>query len=272
VGETAVEEVLVGSLFSGYEGIGLAVLALFPQARLAFVSDIDPGACKVLAHRFPGVPNLGDVATVDWTRWRGIIRILTGGFPCQDVSHAGKREGLMHGTRSGLWHQFARAIDELHPDLVVIENVRGLLSARGDTSEDYEAADTRVRVLEHLIRWRTARAEHHASRGTMAHAHRIASRTTHRHVVAHRRAVADRKRCERRIVRAVGTVLGTLADLGYDATWTCLRAADVGAPHGRFRVFIAAWPTDTPLDPQWLEHRDGEPAADTGSQVGVGRH
>jgi DNA (cytosine-5)-methyltransferase 1 len=245
--------VWVGSLFSGYEGIGLAVQAIFPNARLAFVSDIDEGANKILAHRFPGVVNLGDVAHVDWSVWRGIIRVLTGGFPCQDVSHAGKREGLIHGTRSGLWHQFARAIDELRPELVVIENVRGLLSARGDTSEEFESAETRIGLLENLTAWNDQRRARAQREGRTTDVQTLTNRA-HRLLGLRVRAVAARKRAERRIVRAVGTVLGTLADLGYDAAWTGLRAADVGAPHGRFRVFIIAWPTDTAFEPRWLEH------------------
>lgn len=61
----------------------------------------------------------------------------------------------------------------------------------------------------------------------------------------HKRAMVARRRAERRIIRAFGTVLGTLADLGYDAVWYGLRAADVGAPHGRWRIFICAYPADS---------------------------
>ena len=60
------------------------------------------------------------------------VDVLTGGFPCQDVSLAGRRAGITAGTRSGLWSEFAHAIDKLRPELVVIENVRGLLSATAD--------------------------------------------------------------------------------------------------------------------------------------------
>src|SRR5690606_20078599 len=58
------------------------------------------------------------------------------------------------------------------------------------------------------------------------------------------------------LVRAIGRVVGDLAELGYDAAWTGLRAADVGAPHGRWRVFVLAWPATD---------------ADGGGQQGVGR-
>ena len=117
----------IGSLFSGYGGLDMAV-AQVTGAETAWVSDIDKGACKILAHRYPGIPNLGDITTVDWSAVEP-VDILAGGFPCQDVSHAGKRAGIRPGTRSGLWEHFAYAIDQLKPSLVVIENVRGLLSA-----------------------------------------------------------------------------------------------------------------------------------------------
>ncbi len=226
-----------GSLFSGYRGLDMAVEAIF-GSRTAWVSEIDPGACKILAHHHPNTPNLGDITRIDWSTVEP-VDILTGGFPCQDVSHAGKQAGLMHGTRSGLWHEFVRAIADLRPSVVVIENVRGLLSARGDTSAEYERADTHVTLTRHLYEWTDQRRERAINEGRTADARTLTTRT-HRLMAIRRRAVADRKRAERRIVRAIGTVLGTLADLGYDARWHGLRAADVGAPHGRFRVFILA--------------------------------
>jgi DNA (cytosine-5)-methyltransferase 1 len=72
--------------------------------------------------------NIGDITTVDWSQVEP-VDILTGGFPCQDVSTAGIRKGLRPGTRSGLWEHFAYAIAALKPRKVVIENVNGLLSA-----------------------------------------------------------------------------------------------------------------------------------------------
>lgn len=79
--------VRVGSLFSGSGGLDMAVCEVL-GGETVFVSDIDPGACKVLAHRFPKVPNLGDITTIDWSPWRGCIDVLTGGFPCQDLLEA----------------------------------------------------------------------------------------------------------------------------------------------------------------------------------------
>lgn len=117
----------IGSLFSGAGGLDLAVEHVF-GASTAWHSEIDPAASKVLAHRWPDVPNLGDITTVDWDTVDP-VGILCGGFPCQDVSAAGRRAGIKDGTRSGLWASFADAIAALRPPTVIIENVRGLLSA-----------------------------------------------------------------------------------------------------------------------------------------------
>src|SRR5699024_6888530 len=94
------------------------------------------------AHRYPDVPDHGDLTKIDWA---GVepVDILTGGFPCQDLSHAGRRAGLRPGTRSGLWMHMAYAINQLRPSLVVVENVRGLLSAKTETSRQTEAFGVR---------------------------------------------------------------------------------------------------------------------------------
>lgn len=121
----------VGELFAGVGGLGMAVSDVF-DAEIAWVSEIEKAPSRVLAYRFPGVPNLGDVRAVDF----GAVDragVLCGGFPCQDVSTAGARAGLRDGTRSGLWSEFARAIEAQRPDWVVIENVGGLLSAEADS-------------------------------------------------------------------------------------------------------------------------------------------
>jgi DNA (cytosine-5)-methyltransferase 1 len=190
--------VKVGSLFSGYDGIGLALSSIWPDAQPAWFVEFDPAPSKIVAHHWPTVPNYGDVTAVDWSAVEP-VDILTGGFPCQDLSHAGKRAGLRPGTRSGLWEHMAYAVDQLRPPLVVIENVRGLLSA--SAASDLEPCPWCVGG---------------AGDGESA-------------------------------LRALGSVLGDLADLGYDAEWVGVRAADAGAPHGRFRVFIVAHPADADL-------------------------
>lgn len=95
----------LGSLFSGYGGLDLAVEATL-GARTVWHCENDPAASRVLATRWLGVPNLGDITRVRWSDVEP-VDVLTGGFPCQDVSHAGRRAGLAPGTRSGLWAQMA---------------------------------------------------------------------------------------------------------------------------------------------------------------------
>ena len=128
----AVAPARLGSLCSGYEGLGMAVMDVL-GGELAWVADNDPGAAKILAHRVPSVLNLGDITETDWADVEP-VDVLTAGFPCTDVSCAGARAGLREGTRSGVWSYCARAIEVLRPSLVVIENVRGLLSAGADSN------------------------------------------------------------------------------------------------------------------------------------------
>ncbi|WP_074258806.1 DNA cytosine methyltransferase [Agromyces cerinus] len=178
----------IGSLFSGYGGLEMGVQAVI-GGTTAWHVEFDQAPSKILAHHWD-VPNYGDIRNVDWSAVEP-VDVLTGGFPCQDVSLAGRRAGITAGTRSGLWSEFAHAIDKLRPKLVVIENVRGLLSATADGAMEPDP-------------W----------------------------------GVGDG--ATRPVVNAFGVVLGDLAGLGYDARWCGVRAADAGAPHGRFRVFVVA--------------------------------
>ena len=119
----------VGSLFTGYGGLDMAAcMALDPDARVAWTSDVEPGPCRLAEVRWPGVPNLGDITQVDWS---GVepVDIICGGSPCQDLSSAGRRAGMASGTRSGLWESMFEAIKTLRPRLVVWENVRGALTS-----------------------------------------------------------------------------------------------------------------------------------------------
>lgn len=116
----------IGSLFSGAAGLDRAVASFF-DGEMSWFSENDLAASAVLAHHFPGVPNWGDVTAIDWSSVPE-VDVLCGGFPCVDVSAAGRKAG-MHGTTSGLWSHMADAIDALRPRYVVIENVKGLLNA-----------------------------------------------------------------------------------------------------------------------------------------------
>lgn len=126
----------IGSLFSGYGGLDLAVEAVTGATPAWFV-EFEEAPSKVLEHRFPGVPNLGDVTKVDWSKVPP-VDILTGGTPCQDLSAAGKRAGMTEGTRSNLWVNMREAIIHLSPRLVVWENVQGALSAKATSDSDME--------------------------------------------------------------------------------------------------------------------------------------
>lgn len=117
----------VGSLFSGYGGLDLAVEYAL-DAETIWFSENNEHVSRIFAHHWPDAPNLGDITTINWNDVP-TVDVLCGGFPCQDVSTVGKRAGLAPGTRSGLWSHMAEAIDALQPQLVVIENVRGLLSS-----------------------------------------------------------------------------------------------------------------------------------------------
>ncbi|MCE6993262.1 DNA cytosine methyltransferase [Saccharothrix sp. S26] len=162
---------VVGSLCTGYGGLDLGVLAALGGGRVAWVADPDPHITQILAARMPGSPNLGDIRTIDWTTVEP-VEVLTAGFPCQDISAAGKRAGIDKGERSGLWTDIMAAVRVLRPALFVVENVAAL-------------------------RWRNG---------------------------------------------GLHRVLGDLAEAGYDALWSSVRAADVGAAHRRERVFLLAWP------------------------------
>lgn len=119
----------IGSLFTGYGGLDMGIaMALDPEARVAWISDVEPGPCRLAEVRWPGTPNLGDITQVDWSDVEP-IDIICGGSPCQDLSLAGKRAGMASGTRSGLWESMFEAIKALRPRLVVWENVRGALTS-----------------------------------------------------------------------------------------------------------------------------------------------
>ena len=197
----------IGSLFSGYGGLDLAVEHVF-NAKTVWFSELNEPVARVFARHWPDAPNQGDITAIDWSQVEP-VDILIGGFPCQDVSTVGKRAGIAPGTRSGLWAHMAAAIDALQPEWVVIENVRGLLSSPatrpaevGDDHEQRNPRDATLRGLEpdpwHL--------EDDAARP----------------------------------LRALGAVLGDLADLRLDARWIGLPASLVGAPHQRFRIFALA--------------------------------
>jgi DNA (cytosine-5)-methyltransferase 1 len=113
----------VGSLFSGIGGLELGLERA--GMRTVFQVERDPYACKVLAKHWPNVPRFSDVREVGAHNLPA-CDVLCGGFPCQDISTAGKRAGI-DGERSGLWSEYARIVRELRPRYVLVENVSALL-------------------------------------------------------------------------------------------------------------------------------------------------
>lgn len=147
-------------LFSGIGGFSLGLERAGMQT-VAFC-EVEPWRRQVLERHWPGVPILGDVREATFPA----ADIICGGFPCQDISLAGKRAGVA-GERSGLYREVLRAIRLVRPKFAILENVAALLG------------------------------------------------------------------------NGMGRVLGDVAEDGLDAEWDCVSAGDVGAPHGRDRIWIA---------------------------------
>ena len=139
--------------------------------------ELDAYARKVLLARqkdgtFHPFPIWDDIRTFDGRPWAGKVDVISGGFPCQDISAAGKGRGIK-GPKSGLWMEMERIISEVRPRHVFVENSPMLA------------------------------------------------------------------------VRGLGSVLGGLASLGYDARWGVLGACHAGAPHKRDRIWIVATNTNS---------------------------
>lgn len=157
-------------LFAGSGGglLGDILLGHHPVCAV----EIDTYCQQVLHARqkdgiLPWFPIFADVKEFDGKPWRGIVDVVCGGFPCQDISCAGKGAGIT-GERSGLWKEMARVVCEVRPRYVFVENSPMLT------------------------------------------------------------------------IRGFGTVLGDLAEMGYDARWGVFSAAEIGCIHRRERIFILA--------------------------------
>lgn len=142
----------IGSLCTGYGGLDMAVMAVF-DGRLTWCADNDRHVATFLAARFPDIPNLGDLAQLDWHQ-AGLVDILCAGFPCQDISSAGRGAGIEKGAKSGIWKHIVTGLRVLRPKLVVVENVsairyRGLGRVLGDLATlGYDAVWTSVRASD----------------------------------------------------------------------------------------------------------------------------
>jgi DNA (cytosine-5)-methyltransferase 1 len=182
-----------GSLFAGIGGFDLG----FERAGMSckWQVEIDDYANRVLAKHWPDVARHRDIRSVGGHNLSP-VDIICGGFPCQDISYAGRGAGL-DGERSGLFFEAIRVVRELRPRVVVLENVAALLT------------------------------------------------------------------------RGLDRVLGTLAEIGYDAEWHSIPAAAVGAPHIRDRIFILAYARHGRIDQRsWGPRCKFEPETSIGNEFG----
>lgn len=123
------------SLFAGIGGFDLG-LETTGGFRTVTFCEIDPFCRRVLAKHWPEVPCHEDVRSLSRRDVAGRIDVVCGGFPCQDISAAGARQGLA-GARSGLWSEYARIVGEFRPAYVVMENSAELLgNGLGDVLGD----------------------------------------------------------------------------------------------------------------------------------------
>jgi DNA (cytosine-5)-methyltransferase 1 len=177
-----VDKFKVIDLFSGIGGFSLGLEATGHFETVAFC-EIEEFPRKVLKKHWPDIPIYEDVKNVTAERLRtdGVISngdriVVTGGFPCQDISVAGHQKGIT-AERSGLWTELHRIIGELRPEYAIVENVSALLSGPSEQPGEW-----------------------------------------------------------------FGKILGDLAEIGFDARWYSIQAADMGAPHKRNRVWIVGYP------------------------------
>lgn len=148
-------------LFSGIGGFALGAYWAGMKFRNHFCSDIESYPVELYQKRFPGSIQLGDITEIDFEKLKKDYPgewIITGGFPCQDISIAGKGKGLIDGetgekTRSGLWFNYWRAIRILQPRFAIIENV-GMLVKRG-----LATVLSNIAEIGYNVEWQDIRAE-----------------------------------------------------------------------------------------------------------------
>ena len=229
------KQLTVGSLFSGIGGIDLG-LERTGRYTIAWQIELDDYCQRVLAKHWPDTPRFRDVRDCGAHNLPP-VDLLCGGFPCPDLSLAGKRAGI-DGRRSGLWYEFARLIGELRPRFVLIENVYGLLCGGAWVPLDRCSCDRQ-------------RSEDDAGMvcawcgGSLGDEPASVYRSW------------------------MGVVLGDLAARGYDAQWQVLPAAAVGAPHLRERVFLVAYACGDGR--RWWQH-ESQPESQGGSPSDPGEN
>ena len=151
-------------LFSGIGGFSLG-LERAGMETVAFC-EFDEHARKVLKKHWPDVPIHNDVRELDGKQYRGSVDVVCGGFPCQDLSTAGKQAGF-DGERSSLYREMLRIISECMPKYAIFENVTGLLSGDGGrwfARFLYDLAEVGYDAEWHCIPASELGAHHHRDR------------------------------------------------------------------------------------------------------------
>lgn len=144
------------SVFSGVEAATLAWEPLGWEPLL--FCEIDEFPSAVLKHRWPNVPNLGDIKAVNWKsaiKTFGRPDLIVGGSPCQSFSVAGTRTGL--DGESGLMWEYVRAVRDVRPDWILWENVPGALSS--SHGEDFRCLLESLDALGYGLAWRVLDAQ-----------------------------------------------------------------------------------------------------------------
>ena len=121
-----IESLKILDTFAGIGGFSYAAHELVGGFQTTQFVEIDPFCQKVLKKHFPKVPCHDDIKT--FTAYPGQYDVITGGFPCQDISVAGRREGITDQSRSGLFYELIRVIRLVRPKFVVMENVAAILN------------------------------------------------------------------------------------------------------------------------------------------------
>ena len=124
------KEIKVGSLFSGIGGMELGLSRAIPNLRPVWFCEQNTFGQSILSKHWSGVPIYDDVRNINKSNVES-IDILTGGFPCQDISVQGNKKGVNHGEKSGLWWEMWRIIGDLRPRIVIMENVSNILRLGG---------------------------------------------------------------------------------------------------------------------------------------------
>lgn len=138
-----IKDFYIGELFAGAGGLALGLE--HAGFKKIFLNEIDKHACATLRKNRPDWNVLeGDIKNIDFSDYKNRVDILTGGFPCQSFSYAGKRLGF-NDIRGTMFFEFARTIQETNPKVILAENVRGLL-----THDDGKTIDTILSVLDEI--------------------------------------------------------------------------------------------------------------------------